>query len=242
MFETSVASQSAQVLGQQHDTTATAAAATSDSIPDETIRVQHVRGQRWTVGADETGWRPATVVPFQVAGGTVREDRIETHETERHKAVGVATRVAVRVQQDVREPHVFGVPVPTRHENVQQVQGEAVRAEEPVPVAGRAGHVQEHQGPERSGQDGHSRQSADEPHRRVHSPELPVFVHCQHIRIPESHILRRHDVRGRQGERVEKRRQRYYHRIHHHHNHDRGNIDHPGYRTRATAIRFARWK
>lgn len=86
MSETPVVGQFAQVVGQRHGTTASAAAtaATAGGTPDETIWMQHVRGRRWTVGADETRWRPATVLPIQVAGGAVREDRIETHATERH--------------------------------------------------------------------------------------------------------------------------------------------------------------
>lgn len=128
----------------------------------------------------------------------------------------------------MREPNVAGVPVPARHAHVQQVQGEAVRAEEPVPVPGRAGRVQEHQRPERRGQNSHGRQSDNEPHRRVHAAQLAVLVHRQHIRVPEPHTGRlcaRHAVRGRQGERGrEKRRPRRYRQLHDHGHRDRGYV------------------
>lgn len=192
--------------------------------------MQHVRGR-----AAETARRRrrlATVVPVQVAGGAVRADRHQAHATQtgRGEEVVHVARVAVRVQPDVREPNVAGVPVPARHAHVQQVQGEAVRAEEPVPVPGRAGRVQEHQRPERRGQNSHGRQSDNEPHRRVHAAQLAVLVHGQHIRVPEPHTGRlcaRRAVRGRQRERgCEKRRPRRYRQLHDHSHRyrDRGNL------------------
>lgn len=179
MSETPVARQSPQVV--------VVVVVSVDRAVQQASGLQHVLG----TGTDKTA---AAVVPVQIAGGAFRADRVQTHAPKRHEAVVHVARVAVRVQPDVREPHVIGVPVPAWARwsaHVQQVQGEAVWAEEPVPVAGRAGHVQEHQGLERGGQNSDRGQFTDESHRSVHSAQFVVLVHGQHLRFPKPYIRRR---------------------------------------------------